>query len=302
MQFQDFYKVLQVDPSAEAEVIVVAYKRLALKYHPNTNPDSSALERMQEINRAYKILSDPIKRREFDKLREEQLKSVDAHGPKEKNRVLVYQSNFLMPSPEWTEHHGVKQKGFRRSGYFHMFVSTGPDENDNEINLILPFQMKNFRLYFDAQVSDESSKETGYGVLFRVRKIQDHFDYYQFGVGVTERTDDNERPTVYLSLTKNKELYMLTDFIESSAINSRKWHFDNKISDYVVEREYGWAKENKHLVDVKDNVISVGVNGKILARVNNSELLDGHIGFFVNTMFESTMSEVRFRNIRIYSQ
>jgi len=67
---KDYYKILQVDPSAEAEVIAAAYKRLALKYHPDTNKDRNATLRMQEINEAYEVLHDPIKRAEYDRHRE----------------------------------------------------------------------------------------------------------------------------------------------------------------------------------------------------------------------------------------
>lgn len=53
----DHYRVLQVDPSAEPDVIEAAYKRLALRYHPDRNKDDpSAVEQMKRINEAYRIL------------------------------------------------------------------------------------------------------------------------------------------------------------------------------------------------------------------------------------------------------
>lgn len=64
----DYYKVLQVDPLAEPEIIEVVYKRLVRKYHPDINRATDANRRMQEINLAYEVLSDPQKRAEYDYL------------------------------------------------------------------------------------------------------------------------------------------------------------------------------------------------------------------------------------------
>jgi curved DNA-binding protein CbpA len=63
----DYYEVLQVSPNADVEVIEVAYKRLAYKWHPDRNPgDPSASERMKLLNEAYEILVNPQKRQEHD--------------------------------------------------------------------------------------------------------------------------------------------------------------------------------------------------------------------------------------------
>lgn len=65
---KNYYKILQVDPSAEPEVITAAYKRLSLKYHPDTHHAPDATRRMQEINEAYQVLNDPLKRSQYDRL------------------------------------------------------------------------------------------------------------------------------------------------------------------------------------------------------------------------------------------
>lgn len=67
---EDYYKILQVDPSAEPEVITAAYRRLAFKYHPDTNKSPDAEARMRRINEAYEVLSNPVQRAAFDRARQ----------------------------------------------------------------------------------------------------------------------------------------------------------------------------------------------------------------------------------------
>ncbi|CAD5187981.1 unnamed protein product [Musa acuminata subsp. malaccensis] len=63
---KDYYKILEVDYDATEEIIRSNYIRLALKWHPDKKKEESATSRFQEINEAYKVLSDPVKRREYD--------------------------------------------------------------------------------------------------------------------------------------------------------------------------------------------------------------------------------------------
>jgi DnaJ-class molecular chaperone len=64
---RDYYEVLAVAPDASAEEIKRAYHRLAFQCHPDRNWESEEAHRkMEEINEAYAVLSDPIKRREYD--------------------------------------------------------------------------------------------------------------------------------------------------------------------------------------------------------------------------------------------
>jgi curved DNA-binding protein CbpA len=64
---RDYYEVLGIAPNASAEEIRRAYHMLAFQCHPDRHQETEeANKKMQEINEAYAILSDPIKRREFD--------------------------------------------------------------------------------------------------------------------------------------------------------------------------------------------------------------------------------------------
>lgn len=65
MEWEDYFRILQVHVMAEPEIIKSAYLRLSKKYHPDANMAPDAQERMQAINRAYKVLSNPAKRKEF---------------------------------------------------------------------------------------------------------------------------------------------------------------------------------------------------------------------------------------------
>jgi curved DNA-binding protein len=63
----DYYKTLGVEKKADQEAIKKAYRKLALKYHPDRNPDNrEAEEKFKKISEAYAVLSDPEKRKQYD--------------------------------------------------------------------------------------------------------------------------------------------------------------------------------------------------------------------------------------------
>ena len=69
MEFKDYYKILGVEKSATKEEISKAFRKLALKYHPDKNPnDKAAEEKFKEITEAHEVLSDPEKRKKYDAL------------------------------------------------------------------------------------------------------------------------------------------------------------------------------------------------------------------------------------------
>ncbi|KAG1129933.1 hypothetical protein G6F42_004620 [Rhizopus arrhizus] len=62
----DYYQVLQIEKDASDQQIKKAYRKLALKFHPDKNSSADAVEKFKDISEAYEILSDPEKRRVYD--------------------------------------------------------------------------------------------------------------------------------------------------------------------------------------------------------------------------------------------
>lgn len=69
MEFKDYYKILNVEKSATQDEIKKAYRKLAMKFHPDKNPnDRVSEEKFKEITEANEVLSDPEKRKKYDTL------------------------------------------------------------------------------------------------------------------------------------------------------------------------------------------------------------------------------------------
>jgi curved DNA-binding protein len=69
MDYKDYYKILGVSKSASQDEIKKAYRKLAMKYHPDKNPgDKTAETKFKEANEAHEVLSDAEKRKRYDEL------------------------------------------------------------------------------------------------------------------------------------------------------------------------------------------------------------------------------------------
>lgn len=78
---RDFYEVLGVAKKASTDEIKAAYRKLAMKYHPDRNPgDKAAEEKFKEASEAYQVLSDTQKRQQYDQLGHAGMEGIGAAG------------------------------------------------------------------------------------------------------------------------------------------------------------------------------------------------------------------------------
>ncbi|WP_455645713.1 DnaJ domain-containing protein [Methanosphaera sp.] len=63
---EDYYALLGVDKNSDKQTIKKAYRRLAKQYHPDVNSDNNSEEKFKQITEAYHVLTDDIKRREYN--------------------------------------------------------------------------------------------------------------------------------------------------------------------------------------------------------------------------------------------
>ena len=78
---EDYYKILGLNKSATADEIKKAYRKLAVKYHPDKNPGNKAAEeKFKKVSEAYEVLSDPKKRADYDQFGSDYFRAGGAGG------------------------------------------------------------------------------------------------------------------------------------------------------------------------------------------------------------------------------
>mgnify|MGYP000930223731 CR=1 FL=1 len=73
MAKRDYYEILDVARNASDDEIKKAYRKLAMKYHPDKNPSPDAAARFREVQEAYEVLCDAERRKAFDDYRQRSL-------------------------------------------------------------------------------------------------------------------------------------------------------------------------------------------------------------------------------------
>lgn len=98
-QGDSLYETLALPKTATSEEIKKTYRRLALKYHPDKNPNNpDAAEKFKEVNRAHSILSDPTKRNIYDNYGSLGLYIAEQFGEENVNAYFVVTSTWCKVS------------------------------------------------------------------------------------------------------------------------------------------------------------------------------------------------------------
>ncbi|XP_061887967.1 dnaJ homolog subfamily B member 5-like [Entelurus aequoreus] len=124
---KDFYKVLGVSQDSNEDELKKAYRKMALKFHPDKNSEADAEDRFKEIAEAYEILTDPKKRSIYDQYGEEGLKS----GMSVAGQGKAFRNHFA------TDPHATFSSFFHGSDHFDIFFG---QDNEAEDDLFNPFR------------------------------------------------------------------------------------------------------------------------------------------------------------------
>jgi DnaJ family protein B protein 4 len=116
----DYYNVLKLNRNATEDDMKKAYKRLAMKWHPDKNPvnKKEAEAKFKLISEAYDVLSDPNKRQIYDLYGEEGLKSFDQAPPPNTNVGASFKFNPRDADDIFSEFFGSGGSGGVGKGYF----------------------------------------------------------------------------------------------------------------------------------------------------------------------------------------
>lgn len=94
-QHTELYDILEIAPNSDADAIKKAYRKLAVKYHPDKNPgDKSAEEKFKKVAHAYEILSNPEKRKLYDQFGEDALNGGGQGGGFSGNPFDIFEQFF----------------------------------------------------------------------------------------------------------------------------------------------------------------------------------------------------------------
>ncbi|KAG7205159.1 hypothetical protein KM043_018254 [Ampulex compressa] len=202
----DYYKVLEVQRTATGADIKKAYRKLALKWHPDKNPDNldEANRRFKEISEAYEVLCDEKKRRVYDQYGKEGLQMP---GSKRRHDDFDshFASTFVFRDPE-----EVFREFFSSAGFDDLFADIHPTNPRRGSNRHSPPTINSL------------SSTSFFGRLFHVPidNFFDHANYTPFGT-FTNLDGASSGPAVKRTSTS-------TRFINGKKITVKRVYEDGK--------------------------------------------------------------------------
>ncbi len=119
---KDYYKILGATKATSDEELRKSYRKLAMQYHPDRNPDNPvAEEKFKEVAEAYGVLTDPVKRREYDACKASG--KTFTNGPKNGGEGFTYSQEDILrdlfKDPRFQQMFNGILREFQRSGFRH---------------------------------------------------------------------------------------------------------------------------------------------------------------------------------------
>jgi hypothetical protein len=105
---KNYYKILELEFGADIASVKKAYRKLAIKYHPDKNKEPNAAQTFIEITEAYEVLRDPSKKSEYDNLYQAYFKTSTHKQYPEQSDELIYQRK----QQEWADFGREKAKEY----------------------------------------------------------------------------------------------------------------------------------------------------------------------------------------------
>ncbi|MBN3280935.1 DNJB4 protein, partial [Polyodon spathula] len=213
---KDYYKILGIQKGAADEDIKKAYRKQALKWHPDKNKSANAEEKFKEIAEAYEVLSDPKKREIYDQVGEEGLKGGSGFGD-------AQGGNF-----QYTFHgdpHATFAAFFGGANPFEMFfgrrAANSRDEDDMEVDSDPFGSFSSFNM--------NGFPRDRHGGLGQIRRRQDPAINHQLKVSLEE---------IYSGCTKRMK-------ISRKRLNPDGGSFRTEDKILTIEIKRGWKEGTK---------------------------------------------------------
>jgi len=235
----NLYSILEIDPNVSQDEIKKAYKKLALKYHPDKNPDSGAAEKFHSIAMAYEILSDPEQRSKYDTM-----------NPKKKQTIF--------------DMIGQMYQKFKGSDEFKEFIKKNIFENEEVKNVILTGDKEVLREYV-------YNKTNSY-IMSVLNAKPPPPDDDLLSIFIPENPDkktyDIMQKDKVLSLESSVQTQTLTNtnehILELSIITDLEEIYMDKVKEIIIQRQR--FKDKQILMDEKKFFIPLADDKIILER------------------------------------
>lgn len=247
----NLYSILEIDPNATQDEIKKAYKKLALKYHPDKNPDPNSAEKFHSLVMAYEILSDPEQKRKYDSM-----------NPKKKQTIFDMIGQMFQKFKTSEEFKEFAKKNIFENEEMKSVLLTGDKEVLREYvyNKTNGYLMSMLAAHKTATTGATASDDDLLSIFIPENPDKKTYDIMQKDKVLSlESSVQSQNQTQVLSLTNTNE-----HILELSIITDLGEIYMDKVKEIIVQRQR--FKDKQIIMDEKKFFIPLGDDKIILER------------------------------------